>query len=129
MIIINFSHPLTDEHLESISNLTDQKIEQVITIAVQFDAQLPFASQVEDLCKKIPLSPEELQTLPLAINLPSLNHIAAMLLAYMHGIMGFFPAILRLRQVEKSTPPQFEVAEVINLQSIRELSRIRRTQE
>ena len=123
MIILNFSHPLTQKHLEAITQFTNQQIEQVVTITVQFDVQLPFKGQLETLFQAIPFSPLELQTLPILVNLPSLNHIAALLLAYLHGIMGFFPAIIRLRQVEKSTPTQFEVAEVIDLSMIRDQGR------
>jgi hypothetical protein len=128
MIILNFSHPLTDQHLQSISDLTHQEIEQVITIPVQFDPQWPFEEQLEALTQSIPFTPEQLQTIPIIVNLPSLNHIAALLLAYLHGIMGHFPAILRMRPVTGSTPPAFEVAEIINLQSIRDKSRISRTE-
>jgi hypothetical protein len=45
--------------------------------------------------------------------------IAATLLAELHGRMGYFPTILRLKPIPNSTPPQFQVAEVINLQAVR----------
>jgi hypothetical protein len=48
------------------------------------------------------------------------------LLAELHGRMGHFPAVLRLRPVPDSNPPQFEVAEVINLQEVRDETRKRR---
>jgi len=51
---------------------------------------------------------------------------AVTLLAYLHGLMGYFPAVIRLRPVEGSTPPQYEVAEVINLQAVREEARCAR---
>jgi hypothetical protein len=37
--------------------------------------------------------------------------------------MGYFPTILRIRPVPQSTPLRYEVAEVINLQSVRETAR------
>jgi hypothetical protein len=37
--------------------------------------------------------------------------------------MGYFPATLRLRPVAETTPPQFEVAEIINLQAVRDRAR------
>jgi hypothetical protein len=37
--------------------------------------------------------------------------------------MGYFPSVLRLRPVPDSNPPQFEVAEIINLQAVRDRAR------
>jgi hypothetical protein len=48
------------------------------------------------------------------------------LLAELHGRMGYFPAIVRLRPMPESVPPRFEVAEVINLQAVREHARLSR---
>ncbi|RLC79846.1 MAG: hypothetical protein DRI61_07055 [Chloroflexi bacterium] len=126
MLIINFSHPLTKEHLTQIENITGQKVEKVIAVKTQFDNARPFAEQVEELVKSVGLSPEEWQTRPILIHPPALNFIAVALLAYLHGLMGCFPAIIRLRPVEGSMPPQYEVAEVINLQAVRDDARKQR---
>lgn len=48
---------------------------------------------------------------------------APALLAELHGRMGYLPSILRLRPVGGSNPPQFEVAELLNLNEIREQAR------
>ena len=40
--------------------------------------------------------------------------------------MGYFPAVLRLRPVPGNAPPQFELAEVLNLQAMRDAARARR---
>ncbi|HOH21459.1 MAG TPA: CRISPR-associated protein Csx15, partial [Anaerolineaceae bacterium] len=95
-------------------------------IPVQFDTTLPFAPQVEELVNHIPLTPRQLQTEPILVVLPALNFIAALLLADLHGRMGYFPAVLRLRPVPGSTPPAFEAAEILNLQQIRENARTTR---
>ncbi|GAB6273801.1 MAG: hypothetical protein STSR0004_06640 [Peptococcaceae bacterium] len=79
--------------------------------------------QVTELVDRAGLSPAEWQTLPLLINPPSLNFIAVALMAHLHGRCGYFPAVLRLRPVEGSLPPQFEVAEVLDLQAIRDRAR------
>jgi len=120
MIILNFSHPLTQEHIGQIEALTGQGVEQVIEVKTQFDYKRPFAEQVAELVDSIGFIPQEWQTMPLIINPPSLNFIAITLLAELHGRMGYFPACIRLRPITGSTPPQFEVAEVINLQGVRE---------
>ena len=98
MHILNFAHPLTEAQLEQINLLVaPQTADQVITLAVQFDTSQAFEPQLAALFKAIPLSVDELQSLPILVNLPSLNSIAAMLLASLHGRMGYFPSILRLR--------------------------------
>src|SRR5262245_61920180 len=54
------------------------------------------------------------------VSLPSLNSIVALVLAELHGRMGYFPALVRLRPMTESVPPQFEVAEILNLQAVRD---------
>ena len=123
MVIVNFSHPLTPAQLAAIERLSGETLERVIEVKVQFDHALAFAEQAHASGEVVGLSSEEWQTLPLLINLPSLNVIAALLLAEMHGRAGYFPAVLRLRPVVGTTPPQFEVAEILNLQAAREAAR------
>jgi len=126
MLVLNFAHPLTAEHLEQIERLANQKVEQVIEIHSQIDPQQPLVPQVVALADKAGLSPQEWQTLPILINPPSLNYIAVVLLAELHGRCGYFPAHLRLRPVQGSVPPRFQVAEIINLQAVRDEARKRR---
>jgi hypothetical protein len=100
---------------------------QVVELPVQFDVQQPFEAQLAALMARLPLSSIELQGEPMLLNLPSLNYIAAMLLAELHGRMGYFPAMLRLRPAAGSVPPRFEVAEIVNLQGLRDAARMNRT--
>ncbi len=123
MIVLNFSHPLTPEHLASIEALTKNPVEQVLDLPIHFDQGQPFQPQLQKVLGTVTLSPQEWQTAGIVINLPSYNYIAAMTLAELHGRMGYFPPILRLRPVEGALPPRFEVAEVINLQTLRDAAR------
>lgn len=123
MILLNFSHPLTSDHLAQIEALTNQKVEQVIDLKVQFDNEKPYEPQMQELTAKIKLTSDEWQTQPILVNLPSLNTIAALLVAELHGRMGYFPPVLRLRPTANTTPTQFEVAEILNLQNVREAAR------
>lgn len=119
MIILNFSHPLTPGQIERVQELTGHVIEKVLAVPVQFDNEEPFLPQMSDLFDRLPLSAEEMQTIPLIMNPPSLNYITALLLAELHGRMGYFPSIIRLRPAAGSLPTRYEVAEVINLQTVR----------
>jgi hypothetical protein len=82
--------------------------------------------QVVVMADQCGLSPAEWQTLPLLVNPPSLNFIAVALLAELHGRCGYFPAHLRLRPVPGSVPPRYEVAEVMDLQAVRDGARRKR---
>ena len=93
---------------------------------MKLDTAQPLALQVRALVEQAGLSPQEWQTTPLLINLPSLNYAAALLLAELHGRIGHWPAIIRMRPVLNSTPPQFEFAEIINLQATRDAARLER---
>lgn len=126
MLLLNFSHPLTPDHIRQVEELTGQKVERVIEIPTQIDLQQPLGPQVVALADAAGLSPAEWQTLPLLVNPPSLNFIAVALLAELHGRCGYFPSMLRIRPVPGSTPPRYEVAEIVNLQTLREEARKRR---
>jgi hypothetical protein len=126
MLLLNFAHPLTPDHLERIEALTGQKVERVVEVHSQLDPQQPLVPQAVALADQAGLSPAEWQTLSLLVNPPSLNFIAVALLAELHGRCGYFPAHLRIRPVQGSIPPQYEVAEVLDLQSLRDAARNRR---
>jgi hypothetical protein len=123
MILLNYSHPLTPPQLAQIETLAGEKIERVIEIHSQIDAQAPLAPQVVALADKAQLEPIEWQSAPILVNPPSLNFVATVLLAELHGRCGYFPAMLRMRPMPNSLPPQFEAAEVINLQAVRDGAR------
>lgn len=72
---------------------------------------------------QVGLSSVEWQTTPILLNLPTLNVIAGTVLAELHGRMGHFPPIVRLRFVEGNVPSEYEVAEIINLQQVRDRAR------
>ncbi len=127
MILLNFAHPLTPAQLDQAATLAGRPAERVVEVPSQVDPQQPLAPQVAALADAAQLSPAEWQSLPLLINPPSLNFVAAVLLAELHGRCGYFPAILRLRPVAESLPPHYEVAEIINLQSVRDAARHKRS--
>ena len=126
MILINFSHPITAEQLKQLEALAGQPLERVIDVPTQFDPAQPFVPQVTALVDSVGLSPLEWQQEPIVVNPPSLNLIAVTLLAELHGRMGYFPTVVRLRPVAGSVPPRFEPAELVNLQAVRDSARARR---
>ncbi|MEA3396781.1 MAG: CRISPR-associated protein Csx15 [Chloroflexota bacterium] len=126
MILLNYSHPLTAAQLAQAAALTGQTIDRVLDIPTHFDPAQSFVAQVIALVESVGLTATEWQTLPLLINPPGHAPLAVTLLAELHGRMGYFPAVLRLRPAPESTPLRFEVAEIINLQAVRDQARVKR---
>ena len=126
MILLNFSHPLTPAHLAQVKALTVRPVERVVEVHSQVDPQQPLAPQAAALADQCGLTPAEWQSAPLLANPPSLNFVAVALLAELHGRCGYFPAHLRLRPIAGSLPPQYEVAEILDLQAIRDTARSKR---
>ncbi|GAB4532403.1 MAG: CRISPR-associated protein Csx15 [Anaerolineae bacterium] len=126
MIILNYAHPLTQEQLAQVEKLTGAQISEVKHIPAHVDQAQPLAPQVAALADAAGLTGEAWSSLPLLVNPPSLNFAAVALLAELHGRMGYFPACLRLRPVQGSLPPRYEVAEILNLQEVRNAARGRR---
>jgi hypothetical protein len=126
MLLLNLSHPLTTSQLEQVEALSGKRITEVKNIAVHFDAAKPYTGQSVSLVDSIGITPQQWQNEPILLNPPSFNFIAMTVLAELHGRMGYFPPCLRLRPVRDSLPPQFEVAEILNLNEIREHARTRR---
>ena len=126
MLILNFSHPLTEDQKTQIEALTGEKIAEVREIPAQMETGEPFEPQIAAMVESAGLTPKDWQTKPLLIVPPALNFSAVTLLAHLHGLMGYFPPIVRLRPVQGALPPRYEVAEIINLQAVREQARRRR---
>jgi len=126
VILLNFSHPLSEEQLAQAETITNTAVERVVDINSRIDPSQPLQPQISSIIESIPLNTVEWQTEQLLVNPPSLNYSAIVLLAELHGRTGYFPACLRLRPVPGATPPAFEVAEVLNLQDIRNGSREKR---
>ena len=124
MIILNYAHPLTSAQLDAVRGLLGVEPE-VRQISCELDTDVPFALQVAALADAANLSPAQWQAAPILVVLPSLSQAAAVMLAELHGRMGFFPSILRLKPVPCSLTPQFELAEIINLQEVRHAARNR----
>ena len=125
MLILNFTHSLTPEQRSQIESLAHAPITQVRTIPVQIDQAEPIEPQITSIMNSISLSSEEWQTLPLLINPPGYAPAAFVLLAELHGRIGHFPTLIRMRP-KPGPVTSYEVAELLNLQTVREAARKRR---
>lgn len=125
MLILNFTHPLTTDQRAQIETIAGAAIEEVRTIPVQIDQEEPLEAQIRAIVDAVGLSSEEWQTRPLLINPPGYAPAAFVLLAEVHGRIGHFPSLIRLRP-RPGPVTAYEVAELLNLQATREESRRRR---
>jgi hypothetical protein len=119
MLILNFTHPFTDEQRTQIESLANTSIEEVRDIRVQINQDEPLEPQIISIVDATGLASLEWQTRPLLINPPGYAPAAFVLLAELHGRIGHFPSLIRLRP-KPGPVTNFEVAELLNLQSIRE---------
>ena len=125
--LINFTHPITDEQKAQIENIVNEPV-HIIDVKTQLDNDIPFGPQATALVDQAVEAlggPEAIQTTPIIVNLPGLAAAAAAVLAELHGRMGYFPPIVRLRPVPGPVR-RFEVAEILDLQGLRETARTRR---
>jgi hypothetical protein len=125
MLILNFSHPLTEQQRTQIEVLANTSIEEIRTIPTRINQTEPLAPQIIAIVDAAGLSPEEWQTRSPLINPPGLKSAAFVLLAELHGRIGHFPSLIRLRP-KPGPVTNYEVAELLNLQTIREEARKRR---
>lgn len=126
MIVVNFSHPLTETQQSQLAALVGERPERIVDVPAVLDPLVALAPQGSALVDQAGLTAEAWQGAGLLVVLPSLNFLAAALLAELHGRMGHFPTVVRLRPVANAVPPRFEVAELVNLQAIRDDARQRR---
>ena len=126
MILLNFSHPLTADQVQQIQALIGQPLDRVLEVPTHFDPAAPFGPQVTALADQANLTPAEWQTAPILLLPPALNSIAVLLLAELHGRMGYFAPCVRMTLLQATLPPRYEVAEVLDLQGQRDAARTRR---
>jgi hypothetical protein len=112
MLILNFAHPLTDEHKVQIASLANMPIDEIRTIPAQIDQSQPLVPQVSAIVDAIQLISQQWQTWPLLINPPGYTPAAFVLLAELHGCIGYFPALIRLRP-KLGPVTGYEVAELL----------------
>ena len=125
LIVLNFTHPLTDDQLAALRELTAAPFELRSATSHMLPDQTP--EQVAQLlADAVGLSAQEWQTLPLLVNLPGHATIAAALIAELHGRCGYFPTVLLIRPRPDSAPPRFDLTGLLNLQQVRDQARRQR---
>ncbi len=127
IVVLNYSHPLSADQLARLVTILGET-PLVCELATQVDRDRPLAEVALELAEQAGLSRSAWQTTPLLLNPPALAPLALALIAEIHGRSGGFPAMLNIRPVANSLPTRYEVAEVVNLDALRQAARSRRSE-
>lgn len=125
MIVINFAHPFTQEQDSQLVALLGER-PKLYVVETQADRNAPLAHSAQALVDAVGLPPDVWQTEPIIINPPGLASLATAIIAEIHGRAGYFLPILNIRPISGTTPTRYEVAEIVNLDTIRQEARTRR---
>jgi len=125
LYLINFTRPLTEQQRSQIEQALGYCIGKTVTVHAEFNELRDLGPQVVALVDSVNLTAHEWQTLPILVNPTGFAPAAVCLLSELHGRMGHFPAVVRLRPEPHSKTPAYSVAEIINLQALRDAARKR----
>lgn len=117
MIVLNFGHQLTERQCATIEELAREKMSQPpIWEEATFDHNELFVDEVAKLVSNVALDNAAWQSKRILVVPPSFAPGAVILIAYLHGLMGDFPELVRIRPSTTTTGDRYEVAEIVDLQ-------------
>lgn len=116
-ILINFARSMNSAQIKQLEHLLGAEIDERIDVPGQLQDDQPYLPQVRAMISTVGLTPAEWQSLPLVVNIHPFAPGAAAVLAWLHGLRGHFPDVVRMMRNEQTG--HFEVVEVLKLQSVR----------
>ena len=127
-LILNFSgHPVLPGQQQDIGQMMHWPSPEVIDVSLGNVAEdHNFVATIEKAVEKIDLTPEEWQTTPLVVIPAGYAAVWSVVLAELHGRLGYFPDVVRLRPAKTVSNEKFEVAEIMSLREVRHNSRDKR---
>lgn len=123
--LLNCSHPLAPSQIDRIATLAGRAI-HVTELTVQVDHDRPLGPQALEWLRAAGLGAAELSGGGLVVVPPGYAPAAAALLAVLHGLLGHFPTVVRVRPVRDGVTTIYEPAELLDLQALRDLARLER---
>jgi hypothetical protein len=118
MILLNFSTPFRQVQLAQAEILLREPIDRVVNFPCHVDSDMEILPQFYTLMAKLPLNDAELKSEPVVVVLPAQNYLAVLVMAYLHGRMGYFPPIIRTRLKTFGLLPLHEAAELLDPQAV-----------
>ena len=125
ILVLNFAHPLTAEQQAQIEALAGTGIEDIVTISTLINEKEALEPQIARLIDAVDQSFNDWYKRDILVNPPGYAPAAFLLLAEIHGRIGHFPTLIRIRP-KHGPVTSYEVVELLNLQSIREEAQKRR---
>lgn len=128
-LVLNFSgHPVLSKQQQDIRILMGWISVVVIDVTL---GNVPednnfigsIVGAIDDIC----LSPDEWQSIPMVVIPSGYSPIWSIVLAELHGRLGYFPDVVRFRASIQPSSERFEVAEIMNLREVRHQSRRKRS--
>lgn len=117
--LLNFAREFTAQQRTQLEIRLRERLHRVISLPARFDDTKPYGPQCTALVDQIGWTPAMWESLPVVVNPPGFVPGALCLLAELHGRMGHFPSVVRLRPIEQNDKIIFVLGEVINLQMVR----------
>jgi len=125
-LVVNFHHLLKPEQIKDMQRLLQwPRIEVIDARLGTVPEKQNFTRYLLNHIESIDLTAEEWQTACLAVIPPGFAPACSVMLAELHGRLGYFPDIVRIRPSE-SGPEKYVVAEIIALRDIRNQARGKR---
>lgn len=127
-LVLNFSgHPVLPGQLAAIERMQHWPSSQVISVQVgTIGEDRRFVANIVRALDGIDLSPEQWQTASIVAIPAGYSAIWSVLLAEMHGRLGYFPDVVHLRPASAASKEKYEVAEIMSLRAVRHSSREKR---
>ncbi|MBN1815271.1 MAG: putative DNA binding domain-containing protein [Anaerolineae bacterium] len=116
-ILVNFARAMDSTQIKQLEELLGAEIDEIIDVPGQLQDDQPYLPQARAMISAAGLTPAEWQSLPLVVNIHPFAPGAAAVLAWLHGLRGHFPDVVRMMRNEQTG--HFEVVEVLKLQSVR----------
>jgi hypothetical protein len=128
VMVLNFSHPLTDGQRQRIAALLNTLEDDLLEhrVQTQIEHAKPLALEATRLVDAVGWTAETWESAAFLVNPPGLSVAALAVIAEIHGRCGHFPTVICVAPVVGSTPLEFVVNEVINLQAVRDQARVKR---
>lgn len=127
-LIVNFSgHPVLPGQKKAIEKLMHWQGTEVIDVPLgNVPEDRHFVVAIEKAVDSIDISPKEWQELPMVVIPAGYSAVWAIVQSILHGRLGHFPDVVRLRPSSPLSAEKFEVAEIMNLHQVRHQSRDKR---
>lgn len=127
-LLLNFSsHPIKPGQEQALLAKTGWPSLEVVNIWLgNVPEDKDFVPTVLSYVDSIDLLPREWQAFPIAVVAAGYAPAWSVLLAELHGRLGYFPDLVRLRPAPAGVEEKFEVVEIVSLRHIRNQARAKR---